>query len=146
MTATTIEARLRLVERNHEAMMSLINDPSHSHDEWVATVACYKAIQLVEILLTKTQGHPSTSHTKRLERLRVHHGDIHKQYRPLYNASMVARYLCLPDLAKSSTQYFSDFGSYMKNDIVNHLIKGRLVALESLISKQISEEFSRTRV
>lgn len=146
MTEPKISDRIYLVERNHEAMTALIGDSSHPHDEWIATIACYKAIQLVEILLTRTQGHPSTSHTKRLERLRAHHAPIYKQYRPLYNASMVARYLCLTDPNTKATQYFTDFGSHMNHNVVDHLIKGRLVQLESLISGIIPDQFTKTRV
>ncbi|KAA5545112.1 hypothetical protein FYK55_05360 [Roseiconus nitratireducens] len=112
----------------------------------MATIAFYKAIQLVEALLAKRHGSVSTSHFRRLERLRVHHKDIYKQFRPLYNASMVARYLCLPDEPGStSVAYFSSFSDYI-GDAKAAIINGRLIQLEALVEKGLGEPFTKTRV
>ncbi|MCR9206602.1 MAG: hypothetical protein NXI28_00120 [bacterium] len=125
-----------------------MND-STKHHEWITTTAFYKAIQLVEALLSQKLGSVSTSHSKRLERLRTKYPALYKQFRPLYNASMVARYLCLPDAhdkKNGKTEYFSEFGSYAKGDALNLFVKGRLVQLEALIDKELEGDFTKTRV
>lgn len=128
--------------------MCLINDES-KHHEWITTIAFYKAIQLVEALLSQKLGSVSTSHSKRLDRLRANFPHLHKQFRPLYNASMVARYLCLPDpddKKNGTTKYFGEFGPYAKNDSVKLFVRGRLMELEALIEKELDGSFTRTRL
>ncbi len=144
-TTTTIDDRLRLVESHQAALSRLISDDADSHSEWIATIAFYKAIQLVEAWFAVKGQNPSNSHSRRLARLRTADATIYKHFRPLYNASMVARYLCLPDENLGSTAIFKDFSSYMSQNVVDELIKKRLVSLETEVRKSLKRDFRPAR-
>jgi hypothetical protein len=82
--------------RNQELLDQLIPQVGQ-FPEWVVTVAFYKAVQLVEgLLFTDHPDKHSYSHEIRGDILKRHrYQNINKHYRPLYEASLVARYLTL---------------------------------------------------
>lgn len=64
--------------------------------DWAATVAFYKAVHLVEMLLAKRNlGYRGGSHTRRNNILKKDYPAVWRDYRPLYAFSRVARYWCL---------------------------------------------------
>ena len=69
--------------------LASITDPAFC--DWLAVVAFYSAVHLVEQLCA-LQGHHNQDHRGRNRIIRQKFRAIHKHYRPLYNLSMVARY------------------------------------------------------
>lgn len=65
--------------------------------DWMAVVAFYIAVHLVEQLRALVDEH-STDHTNRLEFIRAHHPSIHFHFHALYNISRIARYGAGPHL------------------------------------------------
>jgi hypothetical protein len=61
--------------------------------DWVATVAFYKAVHLVEKMF-RARGHNSGSHTRRNNVLKRQYLPIWREYKTLYSFSRLARYWC----------------------------------------------------
>jgi hypothetical protein len=59
--------------------------------DWMAVVAFYVAVHLVERLRALAAGH-SIDHADRNEFVRNDHPAIHVHYRELYNVSLIVRY------------------------------------------------------
>jgi len=64
------------------------------YPDWVATVAFYRAVHLVEKLF-HTRGHDSGSHVRRNTVLKRQYLPIWREYKTLYSFSRLARYWCL---------------------------------------------------
>lgn len=77
----------------HLAFLATISD---EFPDWLATVAFYTAVELIEKLLA-ARGHHSKSHFERKTALIRHFPDraLHRSYNDLYNASLDGRYLSL---------------------------------------------------
>ncbi|HEV3004407.1 MAG TPA: hypothetical protein VGX78_08085 [Pirellulales bacterium] len=75
----------------HLAFLATISD---AFPEWLATVAFYAAVELIEKLLAR-HGHHSQSHFERKSALKRHFPSaaLNRAYFDLYNASLDARYL-----------------------------------------------------
>lgn len=58
---------------------------------WVATVAFYTALQLVEAMVARSNKH-FKGHGSRHRFLKNEREDLWKDYHPLFNLSLVARY------------------------------------------------------
>ncbi len=104
------EAHLALANRNQAVLEYLLQQPDCCA-EWIVTVAFYKALHLVEALFAhdgKGHGH---SHEQRDRMLKgePRYRHIYKHYRPLWAASVVARYLENPwgDSFRSFADYLS---------------------------------------
>ena len=78
---------------HHLRFLATISD---EFPDWLATVAFYTAVELIEKLLA-TRGHHSQSHFERKTALKRHFPDraLHRSYNDLYNASLDGRYLSL---------------------------------------------------
>src|SRR5260370_12086624 len=63
------------------------------YPDWVATVAFYKAVHLVQMLFMK-RGHDTGSHQKRNGILKRQYPELWKAYRPLFAFSRLTRYRC----------------------------------------------------
>src|SRR5262245_40016118 len=63
------------------------------YPDWIATVAFYKALHLVQMLFIK-KGIHAGSHTRRNQALKLRFRDIWKSYRLLYSYSRLTRYRC----------------------------------------------------
>ena len=72
-----------------------INDPAFP--DWAATAAFYAALQLVEILLDRKSTRDHSSHAARNRILQETRSvqNIWRNYKPLYEASVAARYIDL---------------------------------------------------
>lgn len=58
---------------------------------WVAAVAFYTALHLVEAMAARTHKHHK-GHGSRHQFLKKEHEDLWKDYLPLFNLSLIARY------------------------------------------------------
>ena len=97
--------------------------------DWLAIVAFYKAVHLVEALFARQQVH-SHSHTQRNERLKNEHAAIWKEFRPIYNASKLVRY--------------TDRTIGLR-EVKEHLIRTRLGKVEALVRKSLSDSPARKK-
>ncbi len=123
-----------LANRNHLLLTELVTAQKHS--EWIATVAFYKAVHLVEAVFAYQYGRHSNSHAARLDWLK--HDNAIKScfgaYRSLMTASLVARYLESDQSGDVST-----FESYMPmSDVIAKLVHGQLVKVERTIFTNLS--------
>ena len=73
---------------SNQSFLETIGD---EYPDWLAVVAFYKAVHLVEALFAR-QGTQSKNHTDRNRRLKKHHPAIWKAFIPLFNASKLLRY------------------------------------------------------
>ena len=116
----TEDAHLKKAQTN-QAFLETIPD---EFSDWLAIVAFYKAVHLVESIFAR-QGTPSNNHTQRNKRLKRHYPEIWKNFRPLYNASILLRYTDRRIDAKK---------------IREELIENRLKKLEELVHNELSVE------
>lgn len=63
-----------LANRNHDTLYHLLEDPE-KYSEWIATVAFYKALQVVEAMFAKT-SRSKHDHSGRHDSLKTLHPDI----------------------------------------------------------------------
>jgi hypothetical protein len=98
-----------------------------ANPEWVAVVAFYTALHLVERLAACDSIHNS-KHTDRLDYLKKHenHRAIHADFLALFDASLVARYGTV-----------NQFGKAFPGDTVDKVLVGRhLDAIEKYVATQ----------
>jgi hypothetical protein len=81
---------------NLEVLCHLSVNPNFA--DWMVTVACYSCIHLIEALLaiedaSKARTIHSTGHSERNLVLQTAYPTVWKKFRPIYDASLVARYL-----------------------------------------------------
>lgn len=120
MAAST--EHIALANVNHATLMYLLQD-HQSHPEWIATIAFYKAVQIVEAVIALRNQH-SEDHKSRLGRVKVSYPELFTDLNTLYGKSRIARYL--HDGASS-------FRAHMTADqVVDHLVGKRLLRLEQL--------------
>lgn len=108
-------------ERNRRFLNSI---SLHDFPEWVAVVAFYTAVHLVEQIRAKAHDGDSTSHEDRLEY--VQHrlpAAIHSAYQILQNVSMLARY-------QSTADFFAQF---QPEDVDREIVNTRLVQIEDFV-------------
>jgi len=128
------EAHLAQAQRNQEVLDYLLADPAKCA-EWIATVAFYEALHLVEALFAHHGVH-SHNHEDRDHRLKSdrRYRHIYKHYRPLWAASIVARYLCQPD-----GKAFSTFADYLPPDRIRvQLVDHRLRQVEKSVQRLLN--------
>ena len=136
---------IELANRNHETLLYLMKE-AESHPEWVATVAFYKAVQIIEAVFdADSRGH-SNGHDSRIDTLKCpKYRELFKAYRPLYAASLVARYLEDTSARKFEagnppSKRYSSFADYMPAEsVVHRLLKKRLNVLEQHAVQFLSE-------
>lgn len=125
------KSHLALANHNQDLLDQLVPKVEEFPD-WVATVAFYKALHVVEAVLAC--GNPAqhgVDHPKRERTLKSNHKykNIYQNYRPLYAASLVARYM-------KDDQ--TDFTSYLSPaEVINKLLRHRLHQLERSALKQL---------
>jgi hypothetical protein len=96
--------------------------------DWVAVVAFYTAVHLVERLRTrqpKSSDQHSVDHQDRLQFVQSHHRSILTDYRELFNASLIARYETLNSFTIK----------YSQSDVRNVLVDRCLVVIEQYVAK-----------
>jgi hypothetical protein len=118
---------------------------------WIATVAFYKALHIVEALFDRDPNCPidhTDDHSSRNHRLKTtqRYSSLWKHYRALYEASMIARYL----QEDPAAQTFDVFSKYMppakvKTHILGHHLHqvqetvGRLLKDPNFLSEQTND-------
>jgi hypothetical protein len=115
---------ISLANRNHDFLLRLLADGAFP--DWVATVAFYKAVHVVEAVFASDRGAHSTSHADREDRLKTpKYKAIFKDYTHLFTASRVARYLECRGEGK-----FHHFSDFMDGEAVKRLVRKRLYGVE----------------
>jgi hypothetical protein len=128
------EAHLAIAERNQQCIDYLKQDLSH-YAEWVTTVAFYKALHLVDALLAADKDAPAahgTDHRSRERHLKQtpRYRNIYRYYRPLAQASSIARYL------EGGNTSYTMFSQYMSASEVESTILGHyLLQIEKTVGK-----------
>lgn len=128
---------ISLANKNQIALSTLIQDKS-PHSEWIATIAFYKAIHVIEAACRQLGMKHAHNHNTRLELLRVKNEfkPIYKHFRHLYVASCIARYLHDNENKKS----YSSFDDYLEPSIVaQELVQIRLKHIEDGLLQYLSE-------
>lgn len=130
---------VRLANRNHDALFALVEDPGR-FSEWIATIAFYKAIHVVEAVLDHSANQHSGSHEDRFDKLRVFcaknpdAGPMFRNLRWLHRESRLARYL------EFGSNRVSDYESHQPADgIVKRAVRKRLKPLEQTAKRFLSE-------
>ena len=115
---------IRLANRNHQLLTHLLQ--IGGYPDWVATVAFYKAVHVVEALFAANMGRHSISHADREATLKTAiFKNVWKDYSHLATASRVARYL-----EASNAGVFSNFADFMGEEDVKRLVRKRLFGVE----------------
>jgi hypothetical protein len=81
-------------QQKAESHLRFLESIADDFPDWLATVAFYAAVELIEELLA-ARGHHSQSHFERKSALKQHfpNRELNHAYFDLYNASLDARYL-----------------------------------------------------
>jgi len=83
------------------------------YPDWLATVAFYVAVELVESMFSGRNDAHSKNHENRNNFVRRNYPSIHKDFKALYNASLDARY--------ESTEHWLSASEVRKELIVKRL-------------------------
>lgn len=133
----TVADHISLANKNHNALMCVAE--AGGHPEWVATIAFYKALQVVQAMLA-AQNISCHDHRARANHLKTRFPDIYKHYRPLWNASTIARYL--HDQSSGSTfTTFTDFCPEV--DVYMRVVWKRLKPVEDLVVRYLPDDEKR---
>lgn len=119
-------AHLALANRNHAILLHLLPDIA-KYGDWIATIAFYKAVHVVEAAYAHTLHRHSTSHNDREQKLKTFTpmNPISRDYSHLLTASRIARYL--EDGPGSRYATFTDF---MGSAELKKLLEKRLYGVE----------------
>jgi len=115
--------------------------------EWVAVVAFYKAVQIVEAVFEHKHGRCCHGHEKRLDALKSRgYRALHKHYRALWAASSIARYLY--DTTTQTQHSFASFANYLspahaENKLVYQRLRGIECEAISLLSTGAAAQLQR---
>jgi hypothetical protein len=126
---SSADSHISLANKNQSVLTHLAVD-LEKYSEWVATVAFYKALHIVEsVFVAKGVGNTS-NHVDRLLKLkrdrRFHH--IFEHYRPMWVASQIARYLEDP----AGPTAYSSFRDYLRPDeVMKQIVRHRLRQVEA---------------
>ncbi len=123
----TKNAHIILANRNQATIQHLLSDKD-AHSEWITTIAFYKAVHMVEAVFATDRVH-SHNHENRDHHLKTQpkYAKIYKYFRPLWAASMIARYLYDPE---TKTGY-TTFSKYLTPDaVVSEMLRYNLRQLE----------------
>ena len=131
--------------RDNERILGLLlaSPAGPGQCEWAATVAFYKALHLVEALLAGDVQGPcfhTSSHDQRNDLLKrtKRYEFVYRQYKPLYDASMTARYL-LDEADPFMSRYPLAF-------VAGTLVGKHLRGLESGIGRLLQDQTFAARV
>jgi len=104
----TTADHIALANKNHDALEYLLMRHT-DFPEWVVTVAFYTSVQIAEAIILTQKGGNSHSHNSRNRMLKLFDPpSLFRNYRALWNASCVARYLSEQENPKGYSS-FSDF-------------------------------------
>lgn len=129
-------SHLAIANRNQTVLDYLLQKPDGCA-EWIVTVAFYKALHLVEAIFARDPkirhglNHETRDRFLKTERRYSH---IWKHYRPLWAASIVARYL-----EGDSGSSYTSFSEYLSTDEIKmQLLDHRLRQIEQSVHKLLS--------
>ena len=126
--ATSSEHRSKW-QHNRAFLDSITQD---RYSDWMATVAFYAAVHCVETLLVHDKLDHGMTHEGRNDCLKRinRYKKIWENFRPLYEASLVARYLC------HNNQSCPSFDQWISvADVKKRLIGGHLHEVEKSVIK-----------
>lgn len=136
----TKKSHLDLAKRNGEMLAHLL-ERIDQFPEWTTTVAFYRALHLVEAAFAIDEGiRHGGDHGRRNRLLKNNrkYAKIYEAYRPLWAASLVARYL------ECDEQEVSCFSEYLKPDVVRaKIINHYLKRIESSVELILGEPIGR---
>ena len=122
-------SHLEQANHNHSLLADLL-PKVHQFPDWIATVAFYKALHVVEaVFACENPSRHGTDHPDRDRCLKQtnRYSKIYQHYRPLTAASMVARYM---------GQGHANFSAYMTpKQVFDNLISNDLHQLERAATK-----------
>lgn len=95
--------------------------------DWVAVVAFYTAVHLMERVRAASGHGDSVDHGDRLAYIQRFHVTIHSQYHLLQNVSMLSRY-------QSRADFYDQF---QPEDIQKQILEDKLPAIESYVSERL---------
>jgi len=128
-------AHLKMAEHNQTTLDYLI-EKLDTHPDWVVTVAFYKAVHLAEALLAAADADAhSHDHRSREFALKNNpsYANAYKHYRPLRDASFLARYFACRDDGEE------DFSStHTTENVKEELIGHRLCQFEKSVRKHLN--------
>lgn len=129
----TTEEHLAIAKRN-EATLAYLLEKVREHSEWVATVAFYTALHYVEAVffhdLNGTHGHNHESRD-RLLKCTKRYENIYRHYRPLWEASVVARYMQRDGETRLFSKYLSP--DKVEEQLVRHRLHQLRKSAERLL-------------
>ena len=124
------QAHIELANRNKATLRHLLADKA-AHAEWIATVAFYRAVHLVEAIFAIKGGHGG-DHGKRHDRLKKAYPNLWGSYRLLWSLSTIARYMKQPQ-EFGGKEYTSFLGYLNGQDVQTVVADNLLLTLESKI-------------
>jgi hypothetical protein len=135
---------IALANKNQLTLSHLTEDVEN-HPEWVATIAFYKALQLVEALFVFLDGNNCHGHQVRNRKLNEpRFRAVNRQYKPLFRASMIARYL---HDNEQNIGYcsFNDFltSDQVQSEILNKRLRNLEQAVLQLLPRERREQVSQ---
>lgn len=123
------QCHLAMARRNQEVIQQFLGG-GNRHPEWLAVVAFYKALHVVDAVLFADNPvrHGGSHHNReRILKTTPRYQEIFTHYRPLYAASLVGRYL------EFDHSQFTCFADYMAPDfVVGTLLNQHLRQVEKL--------------
>ncbi|MDP7016059.1 MAG: hypothetical protein QGG36_09685 [Pirellulaceae bacterium] len=134
---------IQLANRNEAALQFLLSSNGTSHPEWIATVAFYKALQLVDAAYRNRTGRSNHDHASRnrVVKKQPFPRALNRSYRALWAASTVARYLH----DNTTDTDYSSFVDYMPDEqVVAELVQHRLHDVEQIVMQMLPEELRVT--
>jgi hypothetical protein len=134
---------LALADHNQQTI-DYLRQAGDRFPDWITTVAFYKAVHLVDALLAHDHGRHFHDHRARFAALKRENRylAIYRHFRPLYEASCVARYL----QASGGRQDYHQFTDYVPADAVEaEILTARLAPLEKSARKLLSAPARRPR-
>ncbi len=127
---STKSTHISIAAKNDKAKRYLL-EKINDYPEWVTITAFYQALHMTEAVFAgdKKIKH-SQSHDNRLANLKSdnRYSHLYKHFRPLYSASMVARYL------SADNKEYSSFTEYLTPDeVLSEIINYRLCEIEKTV-------------
>jgi hypothetical protein len=133
---------IALANRNQSVLEYLLQDVGRC-TEWVATVAFYKALHLVEAVFANDPEIRHTyKHEARLDALKMYrrYQGVHRPFRVLWAASTVARYLVDQSQPPNAARAYTCFSDYLPADEIQaKLLDHFLVPFEHQAVQLLSE-------
>jgi len=126
---------IALANQNHLAMICL-HEAADTHPEWIVTIAFYKAVHVVQAMLSKANK-SCHDHKTRHAILKRDYPEIWKHFRSLWAASTIARYLY--DNA-NQTSYKSFVDHCPAEKVYSRFVEKRLRSVEDLSINKLSQE------